>query len=106
VVADVRGVQPPLRIPPHRRLPPMSEAEAQSDRGIEIAATQKTESESPVHLRKHRSEITRPTSGQSANRRRRPGACSGEVDAGSPTRTCAKQRKAERIPIPQERNAL
>jgi hypothetical protein len=38
--------------------------------------------------------------------RKMASACSGEVDAGSPTRTCANQKNLERVPIPQERNKL
>jgi hypothetical protein len=38
----------------------VSEAEAQSDRGIDVVALEKAESRSAIHLREHRSEIVIP----------------------------------------------
>src|ERR1700747_3118660 len=35
-----------------------------------------------------------------------PSTCSGEVDTGSPIRTCANQYPLEHVPIPRERNML
>jgi len=44
--------------------------------------------------------------GVAGARLRRANACSGEMEAGSPARKCAKSRKPVRIPISQERNML